>query len=152
MPSLPRPVLALALALALAAAGCGPRRDAPAAAPAPAIAGPGVVQGTVNYRQRVAMPPNAVVRVQLVDAARADAPATVLAEQVIATKGGQVPFAFILRAPPGAVTPSARLLLQARIEVDGELSFVSTPARPVTAQDLGRPIELVVQPAPMAPH
>ncbi|HSP98091.1 MAG TPA: YbaY family lipoprotein [Candidatus Dormibacteraeota bacterium] len=148
MPSPRRP--ALALALVLTAAGCMPRTAAPAAAPAPAIAGPLVVQGTVNYRQRVALPPNAVVRVQLVDAARADTPATVLAEQVIATKGGQVPFAFTLRPP--VVAPSARLLLQARIEVDGELRFVSTPAHPVTAQSLGRPIELVVQPAPTAPR
>jgi putative lipoprotein len=141
---------ALALPLVLIAAGCVSRPAPPAAAPEPALSGPLVVQGTVNYRQRVSLPPDAVVRVQLVDAARADAPATVLAEQVIATRGDQVPFAFTLRAP--TVAPSARPMLQARIEVDGELRFISIAAFPVTAQSLRRPVELIVEPAPTAPR
>src|SRR5258708_34753519 len=46
----------------------------------------GVVTGTVTYRQRIALPRQAVVQVQLLDVSKADAPAIVIAEQTIETK------------------------------------------------------------------
>lgn len=49
------------------------------------------VIGTVTYRPRIALPPNAVVEVSLVDVSRADAPAITLAGQSIVTGGRQVP-------------------------------------------------------------
>lgn len=143
MPPTPR---LLALTLVLVTAGCVPRGPAPPAA----LGGPIVVQGTVTYRQRVALPPTAVVRVQLVDAARADAPAAVLAEQVIVSEGGQIPFAFVLRAPAGTVAPAARLRVRAQIEVDGVPRFASTAAYPVPTRDPGRPVEVVVEPVQAA--
>ena len=36
------------------------------------------VSGTVNYRERMALPPDAVVEVQLLDVSRQDAPATIV--------------------------------------------------------------------------
>ena len=135
----------VALALAVAVAGCVARTAPPEEAPA-AFSGPIAVRGTVNYRQRVALPPNAIVRVQLVDVARADAPARVLAAQVIAAEGGQVPFGFALEAPADAVTPSSRLTLQARIEVDGQLRFINTAAYPLSPRTIAYPIEIVVEP------
>ncbi len=46
----------------------------------PATGGTGVarVTGTVTYRERIALSPTAVIKVQLVDASRADAPDIVL--------------------------------------------------------------------------
>ena len=127
----------------LALAACARRPAAPAAAPGGAM----TVSGTVTYRLRVALPPSAQVLVQLVDAARADAPAPVVAQQVIPTEGAQVPIAFALHVPPGAVAPTARLRLQARITVDGELRFVSKGAYPVPTSGPRGPIEIVVEPA-----
>ena len=43
----------------------------------------GQVTGSVTYRERIALPPTAVVQVRLVDVSRADAPAVLIAEQVI---------------------------------------------------------------------
>ena len=70
----------------------------------------------------------------------------VLATQVIAAKGDQVPFAFSLEAPADAMKPGSRLTLQARIEVDGQLRFINTPPYPLSSQSAARPIEIVVQP------
>jgi putative lipoprotein len=146
MPSSFRYLVAVLLTVAIVVVGCAERSATAPSGAAPAFTGPVSVRGTVNYRQRVALPPTAIVRVQIVDVARADAPARVVASQVIAAKGEQVPFAFSLEAPADAVTPGSRLALQARIEVDGQLRFINTPAFPLSSQSAARPIEIVVQP------
>ena len=56
------------------------------------------IPGTVNYRERVALPPDAVVEVQLFDVSRQDVPSTVITEATLPTHGrdfravGQEPF------------------------------------------------------------
>ena len=45
------------------------------------------------YRERIALPPNAVLSVQLADVSLADAPAAILGEQKI-DPAGQVPIKF----------------------------------------------------------
>lgn len=142
---LPTPRRALALTLALVVGGCV-ARHAPPPASAPADTGPIAVQVRVDYRQRVALPPTAVVHVQLQDVARADAPARVLAEETLTTQGAQVPFAFTLRASADAAAPPARLVLRVRIEVDGQLRFTNPSAVAVPVPPPPRPIEVVVQP------
>ena len=59
--------------------------------------------GTAGYRERIALPPTALVRVQLVDVSRADAAAVVLGEQVIEAGGRQPPFAFEIRYDPAKI-------------------------------------------------
>src|SRR6476660_7219339 len=50
------------------------------------------VTGTINLRQRVTIPNDAVVTIQLADASRQGAPAPVLAQQSFSAKGAQAPF------------------------------------------------------------
>jgi len=154
---------AAGLALTLTFAACAARPAAPPTAattsvatlppaalrptPPPAAGDELVVQGTVTYRQRVALPPQAVITVQLVDLAQADAAARVLVEQRLAAGDNQVPFGFSLRVPTAAIAPTARLGLQARIEVDGALRFISTGRTEVPRHGPKRPIEIVVTPA-----
>jgi putative lipoprotein len=83
------------------------------------------VSGTVTYRERIALPATATVKVQLVDVSRADAPAVVLGEQVIATAGRQVPFSFVIGYDPGRIDPRHTYAVQARIEDSGKLLFIS---------------------------
>ena len=52
------------------------------------------ITGTVAYRERIALPPNAVVTIALEDVSLADAPAKVLAKQTFETEGKQVPLSF----------------------------------------------------------
>lgn len=104
------------------------------------------VIGTVTYLPRIALPPNAVVEVQLVDVSRADAPAQLLASQSTITGGRQVPIPFELMYNPNQIDPRMTLAVQARITVDGELQFISTRRFAVSTQGQASPVEVVVDP------
>ena len=95
------------------------------AVPAGGGASPTRVTGTVTYRERVALPPTAVIKLQLVDVSRADAPAIVLGEQVTHAAGRQVPFSFEIPFDPAKIAANYSYAVQARIEVDGKLRFIS---------------------------
>ncbi|TKG01549.1 YbaY family lipoprotein, partial [Vibrio lentus] len=67
-----------------------------------------VISGTVSYRERIALPENAVVTVTLEDISLADAPSTVIATQEFTTDGKQVPFAFELSYDNNKIQPNHR--------------------------------------------
>jgi uncharacterized lipoprotein YbaY len=104
------------------------------------------VRGTVTYRERVALPPQAVIEVTLEDVVRADAPATIIGRQTIVANGQQVPFAFEIPYDPAALSPMGRFVVRARITVDGELRFISTRSYPVITGDNPNVVEIVVEP------
>ena len=81
---------ALAFCALAAVGGCGATAAASAAEPQ------AVLTGTVTYRERIALPPNARVEVRLEDVSQADAPADEIASQTIAANGKQVPIPFEL--------------------------------------------------------
>jgi putative lipoprotein len=83
------------------------------------------VTGTVTYRERIALPPDAVIKVQLVDVSRADAPAIVLGERITHSAGKQVPFSFEIQFDPARIEANYSYAVQARIEQDGQLRFIS---------------------------
>ena len=83
------------------------------------------LEGEVYYLPRIAQPPNATLSVSQQDVSRADAPAVVLDEQKGPVKG-QVPLPFHLRYDPAQVKPGHRYSVSARIEVDGQLMFITT--------------------------
>jgi putative lipoprotein len=87
--------------------------------------------GSVIYRQRSALPPDALVRVTLEDVSRADAPAAPLAETTVETAGGQVPVSFEVAYDPASIDGHRRYTLRARIESGGRLLFANTRAYPV---------------------
>lgn len=84
------------------------------------------VTGTVAYLARMAMPPNAVLEVSLVDVSRADASAVVLASQSTIFGDRQVPIPFELVYSPDQIDPRLSYAVQARILVDGQLQFINT--------------------------
>ncbi|MBO1539759.1 YbaY family lipoprotein [Pseudomonas sp. OA65] len=83
------------------------------------------LDGEVFYLQRIALPSNATLSVTLQDVSLADAPAMVLDEQSGPVKG-QVPLPFHLSYDPTQVKPGHRYAVSARIEVDGQLMFITT--------------------------
>lgn len=109
----------------------------------------GVLTGTVTYRPRIALPPNAVIEVQLADIAIADAPAKVIASQTITSGGAQVPIPFELKYDPAAIQPRGRYSVAARITEDGKLTWTSTKITTVFAP--GTPstgVEIIVEQVP----
>jgi putative lipoprotein len=84
------------------------------------------VTGTAVIRQRVALPNNAVVTFQLLDASKAGAAAVVLAEQKTTTNGQQAPFQFSLAYDPAKIQPNGVYILQGNIVVDGRLRYMTT--------------------------
>jgi len=104
------------------------------------------VSGIVTYRQRSALPADAIVHVQLWDILRAEAPAVMLGQQTIATRGRQAPFPFEVRYDPRGVSPTATLILRATIAVGDRVLFTNLAAqRVVTGGHPSEGIEVVVQ-------
>ncbi|NDO79274.1 hypothetical protein CJP72_00405 [Citrobacter sp. NCU1] len=128
------------LAMAVALAACADRSaDVQTPAPNPGTSGvatqPAIqqptVSGTVWIRQKVALPPDAVLTVTLSDASLADAPSKVLSQQAVRTEGKQAPFSFVLPFNPADVQPNARILLSAAITVNDKLVFITDTVQEV---------------------
>ena len=99
------------------------------------------VTGTVTYRQRIAMPPGAVVEVSLLDVSRADAPAVVL-DKLEIKPTTQVPIPFTLSYDPAQIDERHTYAVQARILVEGRLWFINATRHSVITQ--GNPTKLEV--------
>lgn len=91
-----------------------------------------MLMGTVNYRERMALPPNATVLVQLVDISLADAPAQVIAEdRITGAAGSSIPYR--LRFDITKIEPRRTYALQARISDGDRLLFINTTRHEVFA-------------------
>lgn len=109
------------------------------------------VTGAVTYLQRIALPPDAVVKVQIQDVSRADAIATVIGEQVIPTEGKQVPFPYSASYDPASIVASNRYVVRATITQGDTLLFTTDTVIPVITN--GSPtenVEIVVVPVQKA--
>lgn len=133
-------------------AGCLGITPAPtpsAATAAPPSATPSAtarVVGVVTYRERSALPPDAVLTVTLADVSVADAPIT-RAQQTIAP-AGQPPIAFELPYDPATLDPGGSYVVQATIRQGERVLFATSRAYPVLTGGDAAPIEIVVEPAP----
>jgi uncharacterized lipoprotein YbaY/heat shock protein HslJ len=112
----------------------------------PTAAARPTVSGTVTYRQRSALPPNARLRVQLLDVSRADAPATVIGEQSYVTNGQQVPLPYAIGYDPAQIEERFTYVVRAEIFIDDRLAFTSTTTIPVLTRGNPSVAEIVVEP------
>lgn len=105
------------------------------------------VTGAVSYRQRIALPEDAVVVVQLRDSSQADTAALVLDQQVI-KQPGQVPIPFELHYNLDEIDESHTYSVFAQImDGDDNLLFTTTQMYPVITQ--GNPtanVDVLVDP------
>lgn len=114
-----------AAATAVPLAACG-RNDAPPASEAAAPEAETLrLTGDLAYRQRIALPRNAVAVVEL----RAGAPerGTVIGEQRIALDGRQVPAPFSLRIERSKAPAGGDYYVRGAISIDGAYAWVSEP-------------------------
>lgn len=150
-------VVATVLAIALAGAlGC-----AAAALSSPAVAAPedttasdaaadsdapdaAVVRGTATYRERIALPPDAILEVVLEDVSRADAPAEVVGS-VIRENPGSPPFSFEIPYDPARVEERQTYAVRAAIRHDGRLMFTTDTFYPVLTRGSGTEVEILLR-------
>ncbi|NJM07351.1 hypothetical protein HC891_15940 [Candidatus Gracilibacteria bacterium] len=82
------------------------------------------ITGNVTYLERIALPPNARVTVQLIETSGANT--RVIAEQAFDTQGRQPPFPYQLTFNPVGINPSNTYTVQARIGNAGQTIYTST--------------------------
>jgi putative lipoprotein len=90
----------------------------------PALAAPRVLRGTVAFRERMALPPGAIVEVKLLDISLADAPSRTIAETRVS--GRRIPARWTLRFDSRRIEPRRSYALQARILDGDRLLFITT--------------------------
>ncbi len=101
-----------------------------------------VISGTVTYRQRIALPQSAILTVALLDVSRADASASVVAEQRFPTAGRQVPISFDMAYEPGRIQERNRYVVRAEIRDGDRLLFTTDTNYPVITQGNPRTVEM----------
>ncbi len=109
------------------------------------------VSGNAAYRQRIALPPEAVLTVRLEALAPTDVPAQLLAESRLPLEGRQVPIPFELRVPRAAIDPAGRYGISATIAVDGERRFMTLRPVAVLTQGAADWVELLLVPVSPPP-
>jgi len=117
-------------------------RVTPAVMPAPA---PGnTVRGTATYRERIAMPSDAVFEATLEDVSRADAPSEVIS-RIRVPSPGNPPIAFEIGYDPARIVQGNRYAVRARVLVRDELFFTTDQFYPVTPGAGTSPLQLLLK-------
>jgi putative lipoprotein len=93
-----------------------------------------VFRGSVRYRQRIALPPDAVIRVIIQDVSQSEGTPKSFADQEIPAKGHQIPIKFAVKYDAVAVNPAHQYTIRAKITSGGRLMFTSTNSYPVLTQ------------------
>lgn len=135
----------LAGTMALFAVGCSQQKDSKVGA------SPGMVKGTVAYRERMALPNDAVIEVWMTDVTPGlITTMQVLGQTTVRADGKQVPIPFELSYDPAQIEPTHTYGIKAAITAGGEALFASDAPTPVITQ--GNPTTevnlLVTRPSP----
>jgi uncharacterized lipoprotein YbaY/heat shock protein HslJ len=107
-------------------------------------AGMALVKGTATYRERMALPPDAVLEATLEDVSRADAPAAVIGKAQVGHPGNP-PISFAIPYDPTRIDASHRYAVRAQILVDGKLFFTTDQHYPVLTNGHGDEIDVLLR-------
>ena len=136
---------AMRRAVVLAGLGCGLLAG-------PAAAGFADLAGTAGYDERTALPPRAVLEVQLLELAQEEGAEPLPIATVLVRVLGSQPYPFRLTYDEEMVRRDGDYALAARIVLDGETVFRSAEAVPVFTGLGAGPAEIrMVRPAPEFP-
>ena len=91
------------------------------------------LNGTATYRERIAMPADAVFETTLEDVSKADAPADGIGRARI-EKPGNVPIRFEIPYDTSRIVQSHRYMVRARILSGGKPFFMTDQSYPVLTQ------------------
>ncbi len=111
--------------------------------PTQSVASEKTVRGNVVYRERIALPPEASLSIQLVDVSLADAPAEVIAEGHI-DHLQSAPIPFNLKFDQTKLLPNHSYALQARISAGDTLWFINDTRHDFDPEKFEGPYEIRV--------
>lgn len=94
----------------------------------------GTIQGSLFYRERMMLPPDAVAIITLQEISRADAPAIILSSMAIGN-ANRTPLSFEIPYRKSDIMDTQRYSLRAYIVSEGSLLFTTTTAYPVLRKD-----------------
>ena len=103
----------------------------------------GSVKCTVTYRERMVLPPDAVLEGMLEDVTKVDAPAETIATARL-EKPGNPPFTFEIPFDPAKIDETHRYIVRARVLVGGTQLFASQ-AYPVLTQKNGTEVQILLR-------
>ncbi|MDY0389732.1 MAG: META domain-containing protein [Desulfobulbus oligotrophicus] len=115
------------------------------------VACAGTLQGTATYRERIALPVDAVFTVELLqEASRADAPAAVLGRSKL-EPAGQPPFRFTIAYDDTAVQPERTCTVRAAVTHQGQVLFAAEAIyRPLNSHN--EPLDMLLVSVQDKPH
>lgn len=102
------------------------------------------VTGRATYRERIALPPDAVFKATLEDVSRAGAPASVIGQTTIENPG-QPPVAFSIAYDPATIDERFTYAVRTRIEARGQLLFTSDTVHRVLTHGAPSSVEIVMR-------
>ncbi|WP_419554537.1 YbaY family lipoprotein [Candidatus Poriferisodalis sp.] len=136
-------------ALALAASACA--YDSTVEVGMEPVGADASVRGSITYRERIALTPDAVVTIQLRDTSYADAASVLIAEQIISNPG-QVPIDFNVRYVSDEIDDRNTYSIAVVItEGDGRMAFTNDTAYDVITRGNPRHVDMtlvMVEPPP----
>lgn len=129
-------VVALVVALAVAACASLGRDEGTAS-----------VSGQATYPPDSALPPNSLLRVQLLDVSRQDTRAVLISETTIPLEGKHPPIEFHLAYRREAIKPSHTYSIRATIVVGDRVLYTTTRSYPVLTRSAPTDISVRLQSA-----
>ncbi|MEJ2580554.1 MAG: YbaY family lipoprotein [Acidobacteriota bacterium] len=127
-----RPRLALALITMLVTAGGAGLGEAGEA-----------IRGTAMYRERIALPPNAIFEASLENVSRADARAEVIGRARI--ESPRVPIRFEIPYDSASIDERNAYAVRASIRIGGDLRFTTDTVYPVLTRGAGNEVEILLR-------
>jgi len=102
-----------------------------------------LVTGSVSYRERIALPADAIIHVSLLDVSLMDVAAKLIAEQTI-TPEHQVPIPFALEYDPQDIDDRMTYAVRATIRSAGKLIFTTDRSYQVLTRGHSSHVELIL--------
>lgn len=131
------------MAVSAGLGGCVPRPSEGTGMEKPVAKEILTVTGSATYRERIALPADAVVIVRIEDISLADAPSITLSEQRIRPAGLQVPIPFSLKVQRDKLPGPIRNTLSIRIEDgQGKLLWITDTITPVEPDNKSMTIDM----------
>lgn len=103
-----------------------------------------ILEVSVLYRERIALPPGAELLVTLNDVSKMDVPATIISSSTQKLSSGP-PYSVSLSYSEDQIEPNHRYSLRAKIRFEGKLLFISTYTIDPFGSEVKQPIQIIVE-------